>query len=170
MKRGVWILAWMVMAGTAAAEGWSELEAKLLPDSSFALVETDAQGRKHRHCPFQDANGHVDADQLIWVLGRLDAEKWLSPQSAQRARQALDRHYKRLHAQLQKSDLPLQVDLNTAPASALVRLPGIGPVLAVRIIAYRNEQAAFLTPEDVMKVQGIDRSTFAAIRHYISAK
>ena len=62
------------------------------------------------------------------------------------------------------------VNLNRARRANWVRLPAIGPVLAVRIIEYRTTRAAFLTPEDVMKVEGISRSTFLAIRHYIEIR
>jgi competence protein ComEA len=37
-------------------------------------------------------------------------------------------------------DTPEKVDLNTATVSELVTLPGIGEVLATRIIAYREER------------------------------
>lgn len=164
-----WYLVCLALICTlpATAGEWSEMEIRLLPDSSFAAVETDAHGRKHRHCPFRDAGGQIDADQLIFALGRLDREKWLDPASAAAARKRLERYYQRWRAHLDDTRLPPAVDLNSAAPCQLVRLPGIGPVLAVRIVDYRTRRAAFLTPEDVMKVEGISRSTFLAIRHYI---
>ncbi len=170
MKAGAWVIVGLLIAGIARAGGWSEIDTKRLPDTSFAAVETDASGQKHRHCPFRDAAGKIDADQLIWVLGRLDAESWLWADTEKQARSVLERHYQRVHDQQQQSDPPLKIDLNSATASELVRLPGIGPVLAVRIIEYRSADASFSAIEDVMKVRGIDRSKFAAIRHYITVK
>ena len=157
----------LLIAISVAAGEWSQTKIRLLPDSSFAVVESDSRGNKQRHCPYRDRQGRIDEEQLIRVLGDLDAETWLDSVNASKARQILERHYQRCHARLLKSDQPLEVRLNEANLRQLVRLPGIGPVLAVRIVDYRAKQAAFTTPEDIMKVDGINRSTFMAIRHYI---
>ena len=160
----------LLMGVPAAAQGWQEVKARLLPDSSFAIVETDVHGRKHRHCPYREADGTINEDQLIWALGSLEREEWFEAGNEKQARQTLGRHYQRCHARLMSSNLPLSVDLNQAAPHQLVRLPGIGPVLAVRIIEYREQKAVFLTPDDIMKVEGIDRNKFAAIRHYIEIR
>ncbi len=154
----------------AAAQDWMDVKIHLLPDSSFAVVETDAVGRKYRHCPYREADGTVDADQLIWVLGSLERESWQNPAQSRQARQVLERHYQKAHRRLMDSPEPLAVDLNQATPSQLARLPGIGPVLAVRIIEHRQQKAPFETPEDIMKIDGIDRNKFAAIRHYIEVR
>ncbi len=52
---------------------WSAGKISLLPDSSFALVEIE-KGKKVRHCPHHDANGTLDEEQLIYVLGNFDDE------------------------------------------------------------------------------------------------
>ena len=44
-----------------------------------------------------------------------------------------------------------RVDINTADASALMSLPGIGQSKADAIIAYRNEHGAFKAPEELIK-------------------
>ena len=66
----------LLMGVPAAAQGWQEVKARLLPDSSFAIVETDVHGRKHRHCPYREADGTINEDQLIWALGSLEREEW----------------------------------------------------------------------------------------------
>ena len=50
---------------------------------------------------------------------------------------------------------PAIININTATAAQLETLPGIGPVLAGRIVAYREENGAFLAPEELTKVKGI---------------
>ena len=167
MRFVICCLVWITLTLPAAAQGWLDVTVRLLPDSSFAVVETDATGRKQRHCPYRDSGGAIDVDQLIWVLGRMESQSWIDPSSERKARRILERHYRRCHIRLTDSALPPAVNINDAPANQLVRLPGIGPVLAVRIIEYRNQRAAFVTAEDIMKVEGISRATFMAIRHYI---
>lgn len=48
-----------------------------------------------------------------------------------------------------------QVDLNSADADLLDRLPGIGPVLARRIVAYRDRAGPFHRVDDLLQVEGI---------------
>lgn len=56
------------------------------------------------------------------------------------------------------------VDLNSADASVLETLPGIGPALAARIIAWRAEHGRFASVEDLLDVSGIGDAKFADLR------
>lgn len=47
------------------------------------------------------------------------------------------------------------IDVNRASAAELVRLPGIGPRLAQRIIAYRQEHGPFRHVSEMERVSGI---------------
>lgn len=60
------------------------------------------------------------------------------------------------------------IDINTANQAELESLPGIGPVLAQRIIAYRQKHGDFATIEDVKKVYGVTAETFKMIEDFIS--
>ena len=51
------------------------------------------------------------------------------------------------------------VNINTAGVSELDGLPGIGPVLAQRIVDWRTENGPFRSAEDLLNVEGIGRST-----------
>jgi competence ComEA-like helix-hairpin-helix protein len=54
------------------------------------------------------------------------------------------------------SDAAARVDLNAAGRDELtLALPGIGPVLANRIIAFRQDQGRFSRPDDLARVPGI---------------
>ena len=59
------------------------------------------------------------------------------------------------------------VNVNTAGKETLVTLSGIGPVLAERIIAYRQEQGPFSQAEDLVKVKGIGEKKLMKIRDRI---
>lgn len=60
------------------------------------------------------------------------------------------------------------VDLNTATQSDLETLPGIGPELASRIIAYRETIGAFVSKEQIMDVEGIGEKRFADMEQLIT--
>ncbi|TMQ71370.1 MAG: helix-hairpin-helix domain-containing protein [Candidatus Eisenbacteria bacterium] len=60
------------------------------------------------------------------------------------------------------ADAPL--DLNRADARELDALPGIGPVLAERILTYRRERGAFRSVEDLLAVRGIGPRLFERLR------
>lgn len=57
-----------------------------------------------------------------------------------------------------------RVDLNTADQAALETLPRIGPALAERIIAWRDENGRFQSVDDLLAVPGIGEKLLAGIR------
>ena len=59
------------------------------------------------------------------------------------------------------------VNINTADSSELQRLPGIGPVIAEAVVAWREENGPFREPADIMLVPGIGEEIFAAAADYI---
>ena len=56
------------------------------------------------------------------------------------------------------------IALNRASAKELETLDGLGPVLAARIVAYRNENGPFLIVDDLMKVSGIGTVIFSNLK------
>jgi competence protein ComEA len=59
------------------------------------------------------------------------------------------------------------IAINRATAKELETLDGIGPVLAERIIAYRNINGPFLDIADLLKVSGIGAAKFAGLKEKI---
>ena len=59
------------------------------------------------------------------------------------------------------------VAINTASASDLESLPGVGPVLAGRIVAHRDANGPFRTVEDLLDVSGIGEATLARLRPFV---
>ena len=71
-------------------------------------------------------------------------------------------------AEVQEPPTPTgQVNLNTASAEELQRLPGVGPSRAVAILEYR-ERHPFRRIEELMRIRGIGRATFRRLRPLLS--
>jgi competence protein ComEA len=65
------------------------------------------------------------------------------------------------------------ISLNTASQQELERLPGIGPVLAERIVAHREQRRreghrGFESKDELLNVAGIGPKRYAAIRDLVS--
>lgn len=61
-----------------------------------------------------------------------------------------------------------KISINTASASELMTLPGIGEAKAAAIISYREEHGPFTSIEQIMEVDGIKEAVFEKIRDYIA--
>lgn len=60
------------------------------------------------------------------------------------------------------------IDVNTASPAELEALPGIGEVLAQRIVDHRTEHGPFATVEDLLDVSGIGEAILADIRDLVT--
>ena len=61
-----------------------------------------------------------------------------------------------------------RINLNTADASQLTTLQGVGESKALAIIAYREENGPFTSIEDIMNVPGIKEGTYEKIKDKIA--
>jgi competence ComEA-like helix-hairpin-helix protein len=60
------------------------------------------------------------------------------------------------------------VNINSATAEELVRIPGIGPARAAAIVQLRERAHRFNHPEDLLRVRGIGRVGFRRMRPYLA--
>jgi len=60
------------------------------------------------------------------------------------------------------------VDLNSADAAQLETLPRIGPALAERIIAWRDDNGGFTSVEDLLAVPGIGDTMLESLRDLVT--
>jgi competence ComEA-like helix-hairpin-helix protein len=60
-----------------------------------------------------------------------------------------------------------KINVNTASAELLEALPGIGPVIAKRIVEYREKNGFFANPENLIDVKGIGEKKLKQILPYI---
>ena len=61
------------------------------------------------------------------------------------------------------------IDINSATADELEKIPHIGRKLAERIVAYRETYGRFRRPEHLLLVQGLSEKTFREIRTMLRA-
>ena len=66
------------------------------------------------------------------------------------------------------SETSRPLNINTATADQLAALPGIGPVLADRIIALRTRKGGFVSVDDLDEVSGIGAHLIDSLRPYIA--
>lgn len=59
------------------------------------------------------------------------------------------------------------VAINRASPAELEALPGVGPVLAKRIVSYREEKGLFQEVEDLLDIPGIGESKLESIRDLV---
>jgi competence protein ComEA len=72
-----------------------------------------------------------------------------------------------VRTQAQTTAAPL-VNLNTATAADLAKLPGIGPAVAARILEYRQKNGAFKKIEELMNVKGIGEKMFLKLKPLVT--
>jgi competence protein ComEA len=61
-----------------------------------------------------------------------------------------------------------RIHVNTASVAELEQLPGVGPVLAARIAAYRDENGLFVVVEDLLDVSGIGEGKLEGLRDAVA--
>lgn len=66
--------------------------------------------------------------------------------------------------------LLLAINLNTATKAQLEALPGIGPVLATRIIEFREKKGGFRRIEELLAVPGISEARWKVLREYLKVE
>jgi len=60
-----------------------------------------------------------------------------------------------------------QINVNTATIEELMRLPGIGPTLAARIVEHRSKHGLFKRPQEIIIVRGMSARRYRQLAHLI---
>jgi len=66
--------------------------------------------------------------------------------------------------------LLLALNLNTATVQQLEALPGVGPVLARRIVEFRQKKGGFKRVEELLAVPGISEKKWKGLRERVEVK
>jgi competence protein ComEA len=60
------------------------------------------------------------------------------------------------------------VNINTASQAELEELPGVGPVTAQAILAFRTDNGAFTSVDELLEVSGIGDATLAEMAPFVT--
>ena len=71
-------------------------------------------------------------------------------------------------ARAEKNPPAKPIDLNVANVKELQELPGVGPVMAQRIIDMRAKSGHFHRVEDLLAIRGISQKKLDAMRPYVT--
>lgn len=74
------------------------------------------------------------------------------------------------NAYLGYNEVNAKININTATVAQLDTLQGIGPVLAQRIVDFREKEGRFERIEDIMKVSGIGPKVYENIKDSITVR
>jgi competence protein ComEA len=66
--------------------------------------------------------------------------------------------------------LLLLLNLNTATPKELETLPGVGPVLARRIVEFREKKGGFKRVEELLAIPGVSEKKWHAIKAKVEVK
>jgi DNA uptake protein ComE-like DNA-binding protein len=111
---------------------------------------------------YRESGGYLSRPEELMKIYGVDSAFFQSVKSHIVIRERQDMPDKQ---QVESFDSP--VELNSADSLQLVRLRGIGPVFAVRILKYRALLGGFHSPRQLMEVYGFPRETFMALREKI---
>ncbi len=73
----------------------------------------------------------------------------------------------KVRGQVSPSPKQLRININQAGRDELIKLPGVGGVLARRIIEYRNQRGVFSSIDELIKVKGIGDKKLEKIKKHI---
>jgi competence protein ComEA len=107
------------------------------------------------------SNADLDSINLAEVL--TDGQKVLIPRKTLKI--AADNKISTATVSNKESKI---ININTADEKAIDSLPGIGPVMAKRIVDYRSENGRFSNIEELKEVPGISEKKFEKLKKYIS--
>jgi competence protein ComEA len=101
----------------------------------------------------------ADGDQVL--VPRI-GEALRSPRSSGQARTSRGRSHR-----ARRLPPAAAIDLNAADATSLAQIPGIGPTLAARIVAYRDLNGPFASADELLDVAGFTAGRLDRVAPYI---
>lgn len=136
----------------------------VLPTESRVIDAVNAAGGPTRS---------ADVDAINLALPLVDSEQVVVPRRGEKV--AKPAQSSRPSSGSSGSTSPKEIDakdalinINTASATELETLPGVGPSTAKAIITHRTTVAPFATVDDLLQVSGIGPAKLEAMRAYVA--
>ena len=154
-KKTIWkkrcgsLLAGALLTGAVALVGWQGIR-------SFSDAKTPA--KVHRLAAESSAVSAVSSSVSVSV-----PESSVSSSAKATRKAASSKSAAATESTRTVCDVSTPMNLNTATAEVLQVLPGIGEVLAQRIVAYREQIGGFRNLEQLLEVNGIGTVKYAEI-------
>jgi competence protein ComEA len=137
---------------------------RLAPDSRVADAIEQAGG----------ATEHADLDALNLAEPLQDGQKIHVPRKGEvsppTVASVAPSRTPRSAPQAAAAATQFPINLNTATAEQLEAIPGIGPVLAQRIIEYRQTHGRFQSVDELLEVHGIGAKRLENMRPYVTVR
>ncbi len=168
------LLFWLRSAGTQSEEqvlaANSELKEKL-GEGGTAIISATIEGAVINPGTYYLNEGSNVGDLVDLAGGyRSDAEQNTLEEEALLTDGQNIRVEKKESNAAEQEDPDGKLDINSATASQLDELPGIGVTLAARIVSYRDQYGKFTRIEEIMNVPGIGETRYESLKDYIKAE
>ena len=75
-----------------------------------------------------------------------------------------------LIVEIKEKDAISRLDLNRATVAELEELPGIGPKMAQKIVAFRQDSGPFRSVAELVLIDGMSDSRLRRIEHFIEVR
>ena len=145
-----------------------QYDSDLLPD----LGPAQAHGRLNADIESASAAANVDDSNARLPSTGSDARRPAATQDSRHPGATQDSRHPDagVSSKSASSSGNLLIPVNTAPASELQKLPGIGPKLAEAIIEYRTRSGPFERVDQLLEVRGIGPAKLGRIRPLVELK
>ena len=171
------ILGLSLIIGTYFLIKYTTASTTISTTETNTKIVVDISGAVHNPGVYEFNNGQIIEDAIEASGGITDeADQKLLAQTINRA--ALLQNHGKIYIPIQgvtysinqnlSSNISTLININTASATELDTLPGIGPVTASKIIDYRTQKILFNRIEDLMKVDGISTSKYTKLKDLIT--
>ena len=111
---------------------------------------------------------YLDNSPFPNLKQQVDPKMTMLPTKDHKMAKASGENRPSFHAKKKPPVVPLNI--NKATRDELMTLPGIGAVLAERIVAYREEKGPFADTSEIKEVSGIGEKRFEGIKDWIRTR
>jgi competence protein ComEA len=148
-----------------------QIERNQISDTSTSLLFIHVAGKVHHPGVYPVVRGSRVIDAVKAAGGPLPSADLSEVNLARVVIDGEQIYLPALHEGMRSSDRVSssgKININRAGTAQFDSLPGIGPVIASRIVQYRKTNGPFASLEDMKKVEGVGEKLFSRIKDRLS--